>query len=120
MDIPEPNGFKRYVSAFLSLAIEVMRAFPGTAEAVMVTEQVAGAFGIAGIGHAGINNNLNKKILATSSSAVAFITLVIYWIPEAAPLIPYLQNLASLLAAAGFGALAATKANCNNVDEEKM
>ncbi len=120
----ESLGLKRYIASALSVVVEVLRAIPGAEGAVSAIEMIAGFFGITGIGHATVSGGIDKKILATASSAIASLIALSYFIPALAQFRPILEKVAALLGAAALGARAKfqevetkTKVNTDKIDK---
>lgn len=106
--MPDSNGTKRLIAAFLSSLLEVLRAIPAAANFVSVIELVAGFFGITGISHAVLEKTVATKKLASFAAILAAVVALAQFVPQLQPFLPFLQRIAALL---GSGAMVAEYVN---------
>lgn len=95
------KGFKRRLSALLTVLYGIAQTVPQATPVVMFLEWAAGLFGVVGAGHAMAAGTVQKyKALSTASILAAFLLLAQAY-PVLLPFVPLVQKLAFLFGVFG-------------------
>lgn len=112
------TGVKRYIASITLVAIELLRAVPGADLLVNSLISVAGLFGATGTAHAALKETLGENRLATLASLLGIAILIASFIPEAAPYMPLLHQMAAIVGGASVVALSTKQQILKKLDAD--
>lgn len=113
------DGFKRLASGLISTLLEILRGLigivPGVEIIIQPLEIIAGALGVAGVGHATVKRTVSKKALTTAAAILSVLIAIAPYVPPLAPYMPILQKIAAALGAAALGSKIAVETDNKNL-----